>query len=240
MSTKRKHRKHRSGHNSDMKDHDGCVNYLMGIGSGKTQKDQMFIDYMETRSQEIVTKSGSDDAFIFSIATLAVSEFERLYDLIDKTVREHIPDVDVDAFFRTVTMYLGKDADNKAYYVTDWKTFMFAIAASIPEANRFPVLGYHYKLYLCAEGILELEKKDGQCIAQIPVLRNTHMENTGVSPQCMKNLNLAHIWWDWYLPHAVIDCGDQFCKLSQYYDEVLEYCQSHNLFNKKKVQRETV
>jgi len=208
LQSKKKHHLHREqrkngrGSGAVAQNLTDSLKYLQNdLGTVTTEKDKLQAKWIEKRAGEIRKTYGSTDSFIFMNASIAVSELERLYDTMEVAVKEHFPDVDVDDFFRTVKMYMGKSVSEDYTYLTDWKTLMFTIAGNIPEPGTFPTLGFHYDLVVSSRGLLGIQMKNGNMIAIIPVFPGAEKTDGRIYPQDsepLKNGNLEHSWEKWY------------------------------------------
>ncbi len=206
-------------------------------GSVKTDKDMLFTKWINQRANEILNSSGPRDALLFSFSGTAVSEMERLYDTIERAVRTKFPTVDVDEFFKTIKMYLGRDIRGGYSFITDWKTLMFRIGGEL-QLGIFPVLGLHYHVAVSLSGLIRIQKINGDIIATIPVIPDAEKRDGGIYPQhgeSLENVNLEYKWDQWYELNRLIGNEKEWCKSMKYFDEILEYTLSKDLFNRKKI-----
>lgn len=215
------------------------LNYLHAeYGNNFTDKDKLQGKWVERRAEEIRKSSGYTDSLLFRDASIAVSELESLYDTIEVALRTKFPTVNIDFFFRTITMYVGKNVSGVYTYLTDWKTLMFTIAGSIPEAGTFPTIGFDYDLAVSPYGLLGIQTKQGNMIALIPVFPGAEKTDGRIYPQNgepLKNGNLEYDWEKWYELNRLVSNEKDWFKSMKYYDEILEHTLSNNLFNRKKI-----
>jgi len=215
------------------------LDYLLtAYGSDATEKDKVHSEWVEKRAAEIQKTYGDEDSFLFLNASIAVSEMERLYDTIEIAVREHFPTINIDDLFKTIKMYLGKNVSGVYTYLTDWKTLMFTIQGNILEPGTFPTLGFHYDLIVDSHGLLGLQTKQGNVIAIIPVVPGAEKTEESIYPQHgepLENGNLEYAWEKWYELNKLIGCEKTWFKSMKYFDEILEYTFSKDLFNRKKI-----
>ncbi len=205
-----------------------------------TEKDKLQTAWVEKRAEEIRKIYGSRDSFIFLNAAITVSELERLYDTIEMAVRTKFPAVNVDDFFKTIQMYMGRGVSGSYTYLTDWKTLMFTIGANLPESGTFPTLGLHYDLVVCSGGLLGILTKQGNMIAMIPVMPGIEKAEGSIYPQNgepLENGNLEYVWEECYELNRLAGNEEEWFKSMKYYDEVLEHTLSNDLFNRKKIMR---
>ena len=215
------------------------LEYLQAeYGSAMTKKDKLHAKWVEKRAEEIRKTCGSRDSFLFTNASIAVSELERLYDAIEMAVSTHFPVVNVEGFFKTIKMYLGSSVVGSYTYLTDWKTLMFTIQGNIPVPGTFPTLGFHYDLAVSSNGLLGIQMKNGNMIAIIPVFSGAEKTDGRIYPhngKSLENGNLEHAWEKWYELNRLIGNEKEWIKSMKYYDEVLEHTLSNDLFNRKKI-----
>ena len=235
----RKKRRRRRSSNTVAKSLMDSLRYLRSeCAVDITEKDELHAIWVSKRATEIRKTSGSRDSFLFTNASIAVSEMERLYDTIEMTVRTHFPTVNVNEFFKTIKMYLGKNVSGIYTYLTDWKTLMFTIMGNLPESGTFPTLGLHYDLTASSGGLLGIQTKTGEMLAIIPVFPGAEKADGRIYPQNgepLENGNLEYMWEKWYELNRLIGNEKEWLNSMKYYDEVLEHILSNDLFNKKKI-----
>lgn len=202
-----------------------------------TEKDKAYGSWIQERADEII-KTCPSDSVIFLMAARAVSEMERLYDHLEYGVVNFYPEVNVEGFFRTIKMYIGKNGSNVYHYLTDWKTLMYTIAGNITGCQTFPILGCHFQVIICKRGYFLISSMQGQTIAIIPIVQGVEKTIGDVYPQHgepLENGNLEYTWEDWYELNKLENNEKEWFKMMKYYDEVFNYIVDNDLFNKKKV-----
>jgi hypothetical protein len=210
-----------------------------------TEKDKLYTAYVDRRVIELQVTQGTQHAYAFAIASFYFAEYENVYSGLKLLLKKAGLEEMIDAYLKSMTFYIFASDRNqtdkpKIVRLTDIKTLLFYVGGTflsrISSSINCPLMKKDYDIVLdmsipgffiiflneCAE-LLKNTKTSLKIISSLdgsmPDLYSNSLGNAEITEMTMQDFV------------SVNKANPDFTYLSDYFDELLDYAITNDLFN---------